>query len=309
MLNLPDRPPLWVDLTAHWVRRLPAGRYRMMNWLCRSTRDRYAAPLPGSAGARFACDLRNVLAREVVFAGSYEPQETALVKHLLRPGDVFVDVGAHWGYFSLVAGDCVAQESVGANGRVVSIEADPRIFSLLEQTAALNPKLPLTPLHLAVAAEAGEVQLTGYREDQDNWGISSISTAASDAGEGITVSARPLDDLLDEQGIDTVALVKIDIEGAEGLALRGMDRGLRAGRYRAILMELHPTMLPGFGTTAQEVLSTLASAGFSISLIDHSPQAYRSAVYGSTGDPARFLQPWQPGDDVGEWPHVLCTRE
>ena len=67
---------------------------------------------PGSAlGLRFECDLRNGLAREVFFTGCYEPPETMLIRRLVDPGGAFVDVGAHWGYFSLVMA-----EHVGADG-------------------------------------------------------------------------------------------------------------------------------------------------------------------------------------------------
>ena len=60
--------------------------------------------LPWDAGGYwFECDPRDAIAREVCFTGRYEPQETALVRTILRPGMSFVDVGANWGYFTLLA--------------------------------------------------------------------------------------------------------------------------------------------------------------------------------------------------------------
>src|SRR6266542_494385 len=110
-------PPAWESLAAILVRRLPLARYRMMNWVCRRTSARFVARIPGSArGLRFECDLRNSLAREVFFTGCYEPQESLVIRRLVDPGGAFVDVGAHWGYFSLIMA-----EHVGSSGRVVAI--------------------------------------------------------------------------------------------------------------------------------------------------------------------------------------------
>ena len=126
--------PLWAWLSAMVIRRLPLGRYRMMNWLCRGSSSRFVARFPGSAlRLRFECDLRNGLAREVFFTGWYEPPETMLIRQLIAPGATFVDVGANWGYYSLIMA-----EHVGRTGRVVAIEADPRIYAILERNIALK---------------------------------------------------------------------------------------------------------------------------------------------------------------------------
>src|SRR5262245_56459678 len=110
-------PPLWADWSAKVVRKLPLARYRLMNWLARRPVAPFMASIPGPGQLRFECDLRNSLAREVFFTGQYEPQETVIVRSLLAPGETFVDVGAHWGYFSLLAA-----QRVGPTGRVIAIE-------------------------------------------------------------------------------------------------------------------------------------------------------------------------------------------
>src|SRR5438309_3356841 len=94
--GLAKRPPLWVRFFSGLVRRLPAGRYRLMNWLCRRPSGPFWAQSTATLGSfTFQCDLRDQIAREVCFTGCYEPQETAIVQHLLSPGMVFVDVGAN----------------------------------------------------------------------------------------------------------------------------------------------------------------------------------------------------------------------
>jgi len=97
--------PRWLAAAAGIVKRLPRGRYRATDALSRAVKvPAFAARFPRSdSGPVFECDLRNSLAREVYFTGQYEPQETALIEALVKSGQTFVDVGAHWGYFSLIA--------------------------------------------------------------------------------------------------------------------------------------------------------------------------------------------------------------
>ena len=97
-------PPWWVHLGARLVRVMPAARYRAMNWICRRGVPPFIAPFPGSSGGlRFECDLRTCWPARPTSIGTYEPQETAIVKRALQRGGTFVDVGANWGYFTLLA--------------------------------------------------------------------------------------------------------------------------------------------------------------------------------------------------------------
>ncbi|HEY8210651.1 MAG TPA: FkbM family methyltransferase [Myxococcaceae bacterium] len=300
-LALAPRPPLWASVCAAVVRQLPAGRYRLMSWLARSRPARFVAPLDATLPLRFECDLRNALAREVFFTGQYEPQETVVLKSLLAPGSTFADVGAHWGYFSLLAAGLV-----GERGRVIAIEADPRIHATLAANLALN-RLPwVTAHHVAIAAQAGTVELVGYSEAQENWGLSRIADAgATDATARFQVPARALDDLLDELGSPAIDLVKMDIEGAEGFALQGMQRGLREGRYRRLLLELHPAELRGHGVDPLALLGQLAAAGYRGWTIDHSPTVTRRAAYDRRFAATDALRPLDPGRPLDAWPHTL----
>lgn len=294
-------PPRWMALSASLVRRLPAARYRAMSLIGRVRTPPFVAELPGQ-GLRFECDLRNALAREVFFTGQYEPQETCLVKALLEPGHTFLDVGAHWGYFSFLAA-----RRVGPAGRVLSVEADPRIFHILERNAALNGLPNLTLVQAAAAAAEGTLTLSGYSEEEENWGTSRVvdRPAAGGAAPLFEVRARPLDALLDEQGVRAVDLVKMDIEGAEGFALAGMREGLARGRYRRLLLELHPVQLREHGMDAREVVERLLEAGYRGFRVDHSPEATRRAAYASDLRPSDFLSALDASAPLDAWPHVL----
>jgi FkbM family methyltransferase len=295
--------PLWMKAAARVVRRLPFARYRVMNALSTFSpvRGPFVARIPASReGLRFECDLRNGLAREVFFTGQYEPQETCLVRALLRPGDTFLDVGAHWGYFTFLAA-----EAVTPSGRVVAVEADPRIHRTLMANLALNQLPHVSALHVAAAAEEGTVKLEGYDEAQDNWGISRVRDASQASARAFSVPARPLDAVLDELGLGRVSLVKMDIEGAEVFALAGMRQGLQAHRYERLLLELHPPQLREHGSDPAKLTAMLTESGYRGWVVDHSPEATRRWAYARVLEPHMLLRPLSPSEPLDAWPHVL----
>lgn len=144
------RAPLWLPPAIAAIRRLPFGRYWLLHRLRRFVRRSFVARLAPDLGRfQFHCDLRDSVAAEACFTGWYEPQETRVCAHVLRPGSVFVDVGANWGYFSLVAAGLV-----GAAGRVVALEPEPRLFERLSSNVAMNGLRIVRPLQLAAPARA-----------------------------------------------------------------------------------------------------------------------------------------------------------
>lgn len=292
--------PAWVSLARMFVLRLPAGRYRALHWLGRRSSGAFLTRMPPTLGGSvFHCDLRDSIAREVCFTGRYEPQETALVQAVVRPGMTFVDVGANWGYFTLYGAHLVAAE-----GRVISLEPDPRLFAMLRDNIRRNELFQVSALPIAAADEAGTLTLAGYDEQSGNWGLSKVVRQPAGAAT-FEVAAQPLDDLLDKMGVGSVAMVKMDIEGAEELALRGMQDGLAEQRYRCILLEVHPTILAERGCTVEEVYKPLLMAGYRAWRLDHSPQATRRAAYARTVRVTDFLQPADLDAALDAWPHLL----
>jgi FkbM family methyltransferase len=168
----------------------------------------------------------------------YEPEVTALLDRELRPGDTFLDVGAHIGAFSLLA-----SRRVGSDGGVISLEPDPRSDHLLRLNLRRNG-LNATVINWAASDHDGIAHLAGAAGD----GTSELKD------DGIPVECKTLDSL----GV-TPDVVKIDVEGGEAAVLRGGAATLR--RARCIVIEVHEDKLRGQGEDPEWVLSELRALG------------------------------------------------
>jgi FkbM family methyltransferase len=203
-----------------------------------------------------------------------------------------VDAGANWGYFTLVAASLV-----GPSGQVLAIEPDPRVFARLARNIELNGFPMVQAWQGAAAACAGRATLTGYADASDNQGLSRIEPDGPAPGPRFETVTAALDDLVEDQPRD---LVKIDVEGAELDVLEGMTRGLAAGRYRALIVELHPALLAARGESAEACVRRLQAFGYRGWTIDLSPAAYRRG--GRAGAP--LLQPLEAWRET-PWPHTF----
>jgi FkbM family methyltransferase len=296
-----DVPPLWVSLSATAIRALPFGRYRTTHLLGRLGRKPFVARLPADLGAAsFYCDLRDTISREACFTGRYEPQETVLATRILEPGMTAFDVGANWGYFTLVCAHLV-----GRSGRVIALEPHPRLASTLRDNVRANDLSQVRVLELGAAGSTGMAAFVDYPSDAGNFGLSRIAGAAERGDfSGVTVA---LDDLIDQMALGTADLVKIDVEGTERDVLEGMVRGLAARRYRYVLLECHPHALARRGESLASCVERLSATGYCGWVIDHSPSAHRKAASGKA-EVSDLLTPWpssRAGNMDAEWPHML----
>jgi FkbM family methyltransferase len=293
--------PAWVRLAASVISQLPVGRYRAMNRLCRKPPPAFLMRLPEELGGYlFHCDLRDGISREVCFTGHYEPQVTALVRAILKPGMNFVDVGANWGYFTLLAANLV-----GPGGRVLGLEPDPRLFKILQENVRRSELDQVTVLPLAAADKAGVLTLAGYDEREENFGLSRIIAKSSDSQLTFQVSADTLDHVFAEHEMTAIDLLKMDIEGAEVFAFAGLIDSLAARRVKRLLLELHPRQLAEHGSHASAIIKQLHEAGYRAWTIDHSPAALRRAAYGGGESTNAWLHPFIAAAELDAWPHQL----
>jgi FkbM family methyltransferase len=188
----------------------------------------------------------------------YEAPEARFVARWLRPGDVVADVGAHVGFFTLLAA-----RLVGSKGYVTAFEPVPDTHRRLASNVAANRYDQVKLVPAAVTNVAGEVTLGLPQARLVGYSTSDYSIGAEIGG--ITVEGTTLDR---ELGTDrTVRLLKIDAEGAEPQVLEGAQRLLSSRPPEAILLEINHQMLGRHGSTSGDVLQTLSDAGYRICAI------------------------------------------
>ncbi len=170
------------------------------------------------------------ISKELAIYGSHEPQATKMAMELLSEGMVVIDIGANLGYYALQEA-----RAVGASGKVLAIEPAPENFQLLEANVRSNGYTHVTLIQAAIGDRRGTAYLR--LATKSNW--HSLANAPGYSGRDVEVPLYSLDDLADEHGLDTIDLVRMDIEGYETVAFNGMTRVLARDRPY-LLMELHP---------------------------------------------------------------------
>ncbi|MFH1177660.1 MAG: FkbM family methyltransferase [Acidobacteriota bacterium] len=179
---------------------------------------------------------------------TYEPHVAAYLRRTLRPGMCVVDVGANIGFHALHAAHLVRPE-----GRVFALEPDPRNASLMRLSLSLNPPdLAVEVIEAAASDADGELILSdcgnaansGARfTHEDRARLDRLVHGAEPTFQ--SVRALCWDEHFPEQRID---LIKIDIEGFEPRALRGMERAILRD-HPIVLTELAPSNLRDLGNT------------------------------------------------------------
>lgn len=220
-------------------------------------------------GACMAGDTRDMIQQYVYFFGFWEPDLTGWITSRLQPGDVFVDVGANIGYYSLLASGLV-----GDDGKVVSVEASPAIFRQLRGNLDRNRSGNVRAVNVAASDCKARLQL--FRGPSHNIGETSLFQADGFTADGM-VEAAPLADILEAGELARARLLKIDVEGAEAAVLRGLVPML--GRMRAdleLIVEFHPQYLTQPGQSAEDLVKLLRGAGFHAARLenDYWPFAY-----------------------------------
>jgi FkbM family methyltransferase len=168
-----------------------------------------------------------------------------------RPGDLIVDVGAGKGE------DTTAfSQTVGAQGRVISIEANPITFRCLVLFCELNHLRNVTPINYAVVDKAGPVAM----EATERWQADNVNgTTGSAVVQGVT-----LDDIVERENIRRVDFLKMNIEGAEIRAVDGMEKTLRI--TQALCISCHDFRANGGDgehfRTKERIQTIVKQAGF-----------------------------------------------
>jgi FkbM family methyltransferase len=267
LVRLPAVEPLFVGIGSRVTDRPAIGRFY------RSVASRYADRLrrAGSpyrrvpiAGEQMTVDVTEFTTHDLYFSRRrYEPRTSDFLVDSLKPGDVFVDIGASHGYFTLIAAS-----RVGRAGRVYAFEPNPPVFRQLADHVRLNGFDDRVRLAAIALADANGETTFFVSRCATNSGLSSLNVTEQRVRAGVLspqhslqVTAETFDRWYGRTRPGSIAVVKIDVEGAEDRVFDGMTSTLHSGAVRSIVCETEwdsgvPDRLAAFGYVARPLEST-----------------------------------------------------
>jgi methyltransferase, FkbM family len=188
--------------------------------------------------------------------GHFEAEEQAFIWLYLRPGDTFIDGGAHFGLYSVLS-----HRATGGKTKVISVEPDPVTIKLLRANLEANNVTNVKVYEVALWNESD--QLKFKRE----WAGRSSHNFVEEGAEAtglIEVSARKLDNLTEGNGEIIISFVKIDTEGSELNVLSGAEKMIEAGRLPLLMIEFTEKNLQRSGRTTKDLFEKLMSLGYTV---------------------------------------------
>jgi FkbM family methyltransferase len=186
----------------------------------------------------------------------HEESETKLIKKEIHEGDYVIDVGAHIGYFTLIF-----SKIVGEKGKVFSFEAEPSNFEILKKNLKENNIKNVICENAIISDKIGKLKLftsdssTGNRLFSDN------------KNKFIEIESNTLDNYFEKE-MKKIHFVKLDIQGSEPLAIRGMEKILKKNNSLKIMLEWWPNGIKKIGEDPESHLKSLEELGYQILEID-----------------------------------------
>ncbi len=189
--------------------------------------------------------------------GYHEKTATRIARNAIKEGDTVIDIGANIGYYTLLFA-----KWVGPTGKVYAFEPEPTNFQLLEKNVQANNYKNITIFQKAVS----------NKNDKLSFYISDESSAANQLfkpkkfSKIIEVDSVKLDECLSVD--EKIDFIKIDIQGAEGTAIKGMNSLLNNNSNTIIMQEWWPDAIKKYGMNPDEHLKILEKLGYSFYEID-----------------------------------------
>lgn len=210
-----------------------------------------------TAVGAFFVDPITDLGAALIGEGVYEPGMQRILKRFLKPGSVFVDVGANEGFFTVLGGLLV-----GATGRVIAVEPQERLGPVLARNIELNALSNVMLKRVAISDRDGSADL--HLSPDSNTGSSGLARQSWYWVPRQPVRTVTLAALLRDAEVKHVDLMKMDIEGFEREAVFGSPELFRDGRVHAFALELHPRVFSARGFDPQEVIDFLNDCGYEL---------------------------------------------
>jgi len=241
--------------------RLAFGRFRRFAlwWLFRAYGRSMTLAPAGPAGNRF-CMWLDPMAYSDFIVGAYEPGCVRVLREHLSEGSVCVDVGANLGYFSILMA-----QIVGKRGQTIAFEPMPDTVELLRENVGVNRLENVIVVAAAASDESGSVQLLSGASEHVAKTASMVGYRLEGPAQTTLVRSLRLDDYF-AGSARLPGLIKIDVEGAELMVLKGARETIARSRP-VLIVEIHGWGSPG----SQQVLDLLSEFGYSAKIVEIRP--------------------------------------
>jgi len=210
-------------------------------------------------GVNFEFDLGLGKMVKSMYFGSYEFETQRLIKKHLKPGGVFIDVGANIGYFSAVGAG-----AVGKTGQVHCFEPISQYSYYIKKMIELNPEYQIKTNDIALGEEAGQCSIACHGRNIGGNSLVPGYICEEDIAETIDIEVKRLDDYIEQEKLAEVSLIKIDTEGYESPVLFGLSRFFDGHKNNLppIIAELTPKAFEMLDKKLDEFYDFMSSYGY-----------------------------------------------
>ena len=206
----------------------------------------------------FYVDIVSNFGYRLLKSGVYEPEMLRIIETYLKPGNIFIDMGANEGYFSVIA-----SKIVGNDGRIIAVEPQSRLQPIIKKNIGLNECENVTLVSAAIS-DSSEILTLHLSPDINTGSTAAMQTTYYPLSKQ-EVGAMTLNELFQQQGINTCDLLKIDIEGWEYEAIMGSTDLFTSHSIKVIALELHPQQLEQRGLSSKIITNFLTNCGYTMS--------------------------------------------
>jgi len=232
----------------------PVVQLRKAIWnSCHQRKLQTPIAFPWYDGSTLNLHLGNDVSYPTFIGGCIEPNEFAFIGSFLKPGMVFIDIGANEGFFSVFA-----SRRVGPKGKLIAFEPSHRELERLRENLSLNSacNFQIEAFALAEARGTAELRICEYGHEGQNT-LGDFAHAVHQSGTQL-VQLCTLDEYLEENSTDRLDFIKMDVEGAEQKVLEGARRTL-AKFKPVLLLELNDGALRFQAASCESVVNLLRS--------------------------------------------------
>jgi FkbM family methyltransferase len=199
----------------------------------------------------------------LIYCRSFEATERAFLNHFLQPGDVFVDVGANIGLFTLIAASCV-----GPKGRVIAFEPTSVTYARLVDNVGLNAFGNVSCVNLALSDRNGQLDLSRSTDGFDAWNSFAEPTMGNTTSRE-RVEVIEWDRYASAHNLSgMVTMMKIDVEGWESRVLAGGKQLFARPNAPVLQVEFTDAAATAAGSSCRNLYEFLESLGYRMFLYD-----------------------------------------